>query len=68
MSFLGEILNGAIKPEQISAAIAPLLKDAEGAIAEGVSTAIHSGIDRLNGAKITITVEFPPAKAIPIEP
>lgn len=72
-SWLGNLLSGAIKPEEISKAIQPILKDAEATIAEGVSTAIHSGMDRASGVKmknvITIetTFEFPPAKAIPVE-
>lgn len=66
MGFLGEILSGAIKPEEISKALQPVLRDAEAAIAAAVSTAIEGGIDRLDGVQITITVKFPVARATPI--
>lgn len=65
MAFWGEVLSGAIKPEAISKALQPILKDAEANVAAAVSTGIQSGLDRLSGAKITITIDLPVAKAIP---
>ncbi len=74
MAFFGELLSGAIKPEEISRALQPILKDAEANIAAALSTAIEGGLDRIRGAKMTnvitvvTTFELPAARAIPVKP
>lgn len=46
----------------------PVITELEQTIAAAVSFAIQGGIDRINGAKITVTIEFPPAKAVVANP
>lgn len=65
MGLLGEQLHGAIKPEEIAKALQPLLKEFQANVAAAISTGLHSGLDRLNGAKIIVTIELPPPKATP---
>lgn len=40
----------------------PILKDLEEKIAVAVSAGLQNALDRIDGAKITVTVELPPPK------
>ena len=43
----------------------PMIDKFQAAVTEAVNFALENALDRLSGAKITISIELPPAKAKP---
>lgn len=64
---LGNVSKQAV--DEAANKLSPIIQKVQDGLTEAINFAVQNGIDRIKSGKVTITItfDFPPPKAVPVE-